>query len=104
MGGAVVVAFIASRIAAGSRASLSGESFHLPTAKSIYARLIVGSALFGMGSGRVGLCPRPAIADIGFPDPKAALFVVCTIVGISVYRLLAAIPAPTRPAEAALDG
>jgi uncharacterized membrane protein YedE/YeeE len=104
MGGAAMVAFIAFRVAAGRRASLSGEPFHLPAAKAIDARLIVGSAIFGMGWGLVGLCPGPAIADIGFLDPSAALFVLCMIAGMSVYRFLAAFPALSPPAEAALDG
>jgi uncharacterized protein len=76
----------------------------LPEAKSIDARLIAGSAIFGIGWGLVGLCLGPAIADIGFLDRRTALFVLCMIAGIGLYRLLAAIPAPTGLAEAVLDG
>ena len=76
MGGAVAVAFVAFRIAARRRLSLSGEPFHLPTATAIDARLVGGSLLFGAGWGLVGLCPGPAIADIGFLDRRAALFVL----------------------------
>jgi uncharacterized protein len=104
MGGAVAVAFVAFRAAARRRASLSGAPFHLPAAKAIDARLIGGSVIFGAGWGLVGLCPGPAIADVGFLDPRAALFVLFMIIGMSLYRLLSALPTPARPAEAALDG
>jgi uncharacterized protein len=104
MGGAVAVALVAFRIAARRRASLSGEPFHLPTAKAIDARLIGGSVIFGVGWGLVGLCPGPAIANLGFLDWRAALFVLCMILGMGLFRLLVGLPAPAPLAEAALDG
>ena len=104
MGGAVPVAFVAFRIAARRGASLTGEPLHLPTAKAIDARLIGGSAIFGVGWGLVGLCPGPAIANLGFLDRRAALFVLCMIIGMGLYRALAALPAPAAYAEAPLDG
>ena len=104
MGGAVAVAFITFRIAAGRRTTLSGEPFHLPAAKAIDARLIGGSVIFGAGWGLVGLCPGPAIANLGFLDWRAALFVLCMILGMGLFRLLVGLPAPAPLAEAALDG
>jgi uncharacterized membrane protein YedE/YeeE len=104
MGGAVAVAFVAFRVAARRRASLAGRPIELPTAKAIDARLIGGSAIFGVGWGLVGLCPGPAIANLGFLDRRAALFVLCMIIGMGLYRALAALPAPAAYAEAPLDG
>jgi uncharacterized protein len=104
MGGAVAVAFVGFRIAGRRRASLTGEPFHLPETKAIDARLIGGSVIFGLGWGLVGLCPGPAIADLGFLDPRAALFVLCMILGMGLYRLFAALPTLARLAEAPLDG
>jgi uncharacterized membrane protein YedE/YeeE len=104
MGGAVVVAFYAFRIAALRGASLSGEPLQLPAAKTIDARLIGGSAIFGVGWGLVGLCPGPAIANLGFLEPRAALFVLCMILGMGLFRLLAGLPAPTPLGDATLDG
>jgi uncharacterized membrane protein YedE/YeeE len=103
MGGAIAVALVAFRIAARREASLSGEPFHWPTAKAIDARLIGGSLLFGVGWGLVGLCPGPAVADIGFLDRSAALFVLAMAVGMALYLGLAAVPS-TPGAEVALDG
>ena len=76
----------------------------MPTAKAIDARLIGGSAIFGVGWGLVGLCPGPAIANLGFLDWRAALFVLCMIIGMGLCRALAALPAPAAYAEAPLDG
>jgi uncharacterized membrane protein YedE/YeeE len=104
MGGAVAVAFVGFRVAARRGASLAGRPVELPTAKAIDARLIGGSAIFGVGWGLVGLCPGPAIANLGFLDRRAALFVLCMIIGIGLYRVLAALPAPAAYAEAPLDG
>jgi uncharacterized membrane protein YedE/YeeE len=103
MGGAIAVAFVAFRIAARRAASLSGEPLYWPTAKAIDARLIGGSLLFGVGWGLVGLCPGPAIADLGFLDRRAALFVLAMAAGMALYSGLAAVPS-TPSAEVALDG
>jgi len=67
-------------------------------------RLIGGALIFGVGWGLVGICPAPAIADIGYLDGRAALFVACMILGMSLYNALAAAPASAPHAEAALDG
>ena len=103
MGGAIAVAFVAFRIVGRRAASLSGEPFHYPTAKRVDARLVGGSLLFGVGWGLVGLCPGPAIADIGFLDRRAALFVLAMAVGMALYSGLATVPA-TASRDVALDG
>lgn len=55
--------------------------------------------------GLVGLCPGPAIANLGVLDGRAALFVVSIIIGMGLYRGLASLPAASPPvAEASLDG
>jgi uncharacterized membrane protein YedE/YeeE len=104
MGGAIAVAFVAFRIAVRRGASLSGGPLHLPTAKALDSRLIGGSAIFGVGWGLVGFCPGPAIANLGFFDWRGALFVLCMILGMALYRANAALPAPAAYAEATLDG
>jgi uncharacterized protein len=102
--GAVAVAFVGFRVAAPRAASLTSEPFHLPTAKAIDARLVGGALIFGVGWGLVGLCPGPAIADIGYLDGRAVLFVACMILGMSLYNVLAAAPESEPSAEPALDG
>jgi uncharacterized membrane protein YedE/YeeE len=103
MAGAIAASFVAFRVAGRRRASFSGEPFHLPTLRAIDLRLVGGSLMFGVGWGLVGLCPGPAIADIGFLDRRAALFVLAMAVGMALYAGLAALPS-TPAAEVALDG
>lgn len=91
IGGAAAVAFVAFRIAARRGRSLSGGPLHLPTTKAIDARLIGGSLLFGVGWGLVGLCPGPAIVDLGYLNGRAALFVLCMAAGMALYGLLTAV-------------
>ena len=102
MGGAVAVAFVAFRVASRRGRALSGEPLHLTTAKAIDGRLIGGSLLFGVGWGLVGLCPGPAIADIGFLDGRAALFVLAMATGMTLHVAVMAIQA-TRIGQVALD-
>ena len=58
--------------------------------------------LFGVGWGLVGLCPGPAIADIGFLDGRAALFVLAMATGMTLHVAVMAIQA-TRIGQVALD-
>jgi len=102
MAGAVVVAFFGFRVAARRRAALPGEPLHLPAGTTIDGPLIGGSLLFGVGWGLVGLCPGPAITDIGFLDGRAALFVVAMVAGMAIVSALPTIRA-TEPAKAALE-
>ena len=51
----------------------------------------------------MGLCPGPAIADIGYLDGRAALFVLSMAAGMALYSGLAAAPS-TPTSEVALDG
>jgi len=92
MGGAIVVAFPAFRLAARRDRTLAGGPIDWPTARAIDGRLLGGSLLFGVGWGLVGLCPGPAIADLGFLDGHAALVVLAMAAGMALHALLAAAP------------
>jgi uncharacterized membrane protein YedE/YeeE len=52
-------------------------------------RLIVGSALFGVGWGMAGFCPGPALASLVTGSSSVALFVVSMLAGMGLYRALA---------------
>ncbi|MGC6412390.1 MAG: DUF6691 family protein [Candidatus Puniceispirillaceae bacterium] len=62
------------------------DMFHLPDAKHIDRRLIIGSALFGVGWGIGGLCPGPALASLSFLSGDILLFVVMMLVGLAIGR------------------
>ena len=73
MGGAVLVAFAAYRIAARRNASISGEPFHLD-AKAIDARLIGGSVIFGVGWGSPASVrdPRSQTSAFSIGEPRCS--------------------------------
>lgn len=90
MGGAVAVAFVAFRFAARRRTTLTGASLNLPTSTAIDAPLIGGSLLFGVGWGLAGLCPGPAIVNLGFLNGRAVLFVLAMAMGMAAREALRA--------------
>jgi uncharacterized membrane protein YedE/YeeE len=81
--------------------SFSGHPFQVPSAKAIDARLIGGSALFGIGWCLAGLCPGPAIVNLGYLDARAGLFVLAMATGMALHAVVTA-PA-AQSIEAALE-
>jgi uncharacterized membrane protein YedE/YeeE len=70
MGSALLISMLANRIRSIRATPLVANNFDLPSNTHIDIRLIVGSILFGIGWGLVGLCPGPAIASIAqFSQP-----------------------------------
>jgi hypothetical protein len=53
-----------------------------PAQGRIDASLVAGSVLFGIGWGLVGLCPGPAIENLGTLSPRVVLFVVAMALGM----------------------
>jgi len=101
MGGAILVGYF-SFAAAGKRGrTFLGGAMQLPTRRDIDARLVAGSAVFGVGWGLAGFCPGPALVALGAGIDQAALFVAAMLAGMVIYdaaeRL---IHAPRRRAKA----
>jgi uncharacterized membrane protein YedE/YeeE len=88
MGGALAIGFIAFGLARRRRVALDGEPMQMPTARIVNAPLIVGSLIFGVGWGLAGICPGPAIVDVGFLNPRALVFVAAMACGMLAYRLV----------------
>jgi uncharacterized membrane protein YedE/YeeE len=82
MGGALAVTAAAYRWTLRRSAPLCAPAFRLPAATRIDARLIVGSALFGVGWGLGGFCPGPAIASLGYGATSSLLFVAAMLLGM----------------------
>ena len=80
MGGALLVAFTGYQAVLsekfGMKAPLACDEFNLPTSKEITSRLVIGSAIFGVGWGLAGVCPGPALANLN------ALFVAFMAAGM----------------------
>ena len=88
LGGAVVVSALGQLIARQLNSPLFNRTFDLPKTHPIDRRLLIGSAIFGVGWGMAGLCPGPAIATLTLGLLPTAVFVVAMIAGMLVYRFL----------------
>ena len=101
MGGALLVMAFAWQSRKRLGHPLFAERFVLPDRSDLDARLISGSALFGIGWGLAGLCPGPAIASLALAPAAVLPFVVAMFVGMAIYRLLPrSVPSPTRKGAA----
>lgn len=89
LAGATLVTFAGYRLVLRRPRPLLDREFHLPRRTAIEAPVIVGSAIFGVGWGLVGLCPGPAFTALGLGRPGAALFVAAMLLGMVAARLLA---------------
>lgn len=93
MGGALFTTAIGYRLIFGRRqAPLFDTVFHQPTARVIDAKLVGGSALFGLGWGIAGFCPGGAIPALGIAVWPTALFLVAMGAGMLLARWLQALP------------
>ena len=97
LGGAVTVSAVGTVLARRMKTPVLAGSFDIPTGLRIDARLVLGSALFGIGWGLAGFCPGPAIAALSLLMPKALAFVAAMLAGMWLYRI-------TMPAETAAGG
>lgn len=88
MVGAVLIGRMGFFVANNRTLSLLGAEMKLPTARHIDLRLVVGSALFGIGWGMAGFCPGPALVALGMGETKAAVFVAAMLAGMGVFELL----------------
>ena len=88
MGGAVTVAFFAFRAAGRRSRSLLGSPIQVVRSREIDARLILGSATFGIGWGVAGYCPGPALVSLGTGHPKALIFLAAMLAGMLLYNSL----------------
>ena len=90
LAGAVAVAMLGTLLSRRMTRPVLDPAFHLPPDTGIDRRLILGSALFGIGWGMAGFCPGPALASLTLGLAPAVLFVACMVVGMTVYDRLVA--------------
>ncbi len=82
MGGAVVVFFLAWRLALRSSRPLFDTRFRWPDKGAVLdARMLSGAAIFGVGWGLVGFCPGPAITSLSYLATQSAIFVAAMVAG-----------------------
>lgn len=86
--GAVLVGIGAFSVAGRRQRSLLGFEMKLPTARHIDRRLVIGSLLFGVGWGIAGLCPGPAIVNLGTGQTKAIVFFLALLAGMAIFEII----------------
>lgn len=82
MGGAIIPMAIAWQIAAKRRYALLGDAMPPPPEPKLGRNLVLGSVLFGMGWGLVGLCPGPAIASLSYGGVSGFVFLGSMLLGM----------------------
>jgi uncharacterized membrane protein YedE/YeeE len=87
MGGALAVMFVAWLIQRRMEKPAAAERFNLPGTVKIDARLVSGSALFGVGWGLAGLCPGPGLASLAVNPGPALVFVAAMAGGMVLFHL-----------------
>ena len=86
MAGAIAVAAFA--FASQRTVSLLGAAMKLPGSRDIDRRLVMGSALFGIGWGVAGFCPGPGLVALGMGEIKALVFVGAMLAGMGIFELI----------------
>ncbi|MCE9677731.1 YeeE/YedE family protein [Shewanella sp. AS1] len=76
------------------------SQYHLPTKTTLDAPLVIGSILFGLGWGVVGICPGPGIVNLSNGDWHVALFVLAMLLGSFIAHRLKTAMFATKAVQA----
>lgn len=88
MAGAIAVGAIAFLFAKRRKKSLLGLPMQIPASANVTLRLVLGSAVFGVGWGLAGFCPGPALVALGAGLPKGWGFVAAMLAGMAVFEFI----------------
>lgn len=88
MTGAILIGFFAFRLAGQRSQALLGAAMHLPDAKQIDRRLVLGGLVFGAGWGLAGYCPGPALASLLSGNAKPVIFAIAMMAGMTAFDIL----------------
>ena len=69
--------------------ALCGDPLQMPTSTRVDPRLLVGSALFGIGWGIAGYCPGPVVANLARGSLEPVVFVAALLAGSQLARRFA---------------
>lgn len=88
MAGALTVTTPAMFILKKRRQPLFAEKFEWPTRKDIDSKLVLGSAMFGIGWGITGFCPGPALVGSSSLQQGVFLFLACMLIGMALHSFV----------------
>jgi uncharacterized membrane protein YedE/YeeE len=98
MVGAIAVASVGFALVKRRPGPLLEPTFQFPTRTDMDGRLILGSAIFGIGWGLGGLCPGPALAALTLAAPGTLAFVPALLVGVMAGTMFLRM-VPNRPSS-----
>ncbi|WP_374654267.1 DUF6691 family protein [Dongia sp.] len=87
MGGALAVTVPGFAYARRRARPIAADSFQWPKASAIDGRLVLGSAIFGIGWGLAGICPGPALTLLALDGSAALVFCAAMLAGMAGYDL-----------------
>lgn len=86
MGGAIAVHAVSYFLITKRTSPILDSKFFIPSVRNVDKKLVLGSAIFGIGWGLGGFCPGPAIGSVVFLDPSVLLFIASMLIGIGLYH------------------
>tara|TARA_R110000868_G_scaffold42895_3_gene144666 strand:- start:2323 stop:2730 length:408 start_codon:yes stop_codon:yes gene_type:complete len=86
--GAIAVYAILFRLILKRESPVCEKSFSLPTKTVLDKKLLVGSALFGVGWGLAGICPGPAFANLASGAMNIFVFVAVMVLSMFAVKAL----------------
>jgi uncharacterized membrane protein YedE/YeeE len=87
MGGALLVTIPGFAFARRRLKPLFAIEYSDPKNRLVDKKLVTGAILFGIGWGLAGLCPGPAIVNIGSLNAQALVFVAAMLAGMQLFKL-----------------
>ena len=88
MGGAIIITAPMLFVLTKNNNLILSKEIHLPTNKEIDKKLIIGSLIFGLGWGLVGLCPGPAISSLALLEVPSIIFVIFMFIGFYCSKFI----------------
>ena len=92
MGGALAIGFLAFSVVKRRSRTFLGDQLQLPPIGKIDKPLVVGSFIFGVGWGLAGVCPGPALFNVGLFDVASIVFIVSMAIGMALERAYRNLP------------
>ena len=86
MGGAIAVTMPGFWLVIRRNKPFFNNVFHLPSRTDLNARLITGSAIFGVGWGLGGFCPGPAMTALPLAAEGTLIFVATMLTGMAASK------------------
>ncbi|MEM7386716.1 MAG: DUF6691 family protein [Verrucomicrobiota bacterium] len=98
MGGAVTTFGLGQFVIRRKGIRLFGKPLPDTSADPVSGRMVIGSAIFGMGWGLGGFCPGPALANLASMRKEALLFVALMLLGMVIAQRLFKLDEPGKMA------